>query len=213
MSEETYFRKALSDFTYESASGGAIRHLADLGYTPKQIAERLTFPTPYERVRQTVWRHLLDSGAVLLEEPGSGNRQGRAAYIEEYDRYGKLSFRRVLTERPEEEPVCWREKRFAEETCGALAAYLERNGAGESCAAYISCEFGLWSAAKAGRYERALEALEPQQREYITGLLWEKQICYHRLDSRMREIAVRLYEAGYYHGNCYFLDRAEKLIL
>ena len=213
MAEETYFRKALSDFTYEAASGGAIRHLVDLGYTPRQIVEQLTFPTPYARVQKAVWRHLLDSKVVLLEEPGSGKGQEKADYIEEYDKYGRLSFRRAVSREPEEEPVCWQERRFAAETCGELAEYLERRCAGETRAAYMSCEFGLWSAAGTGEYEEALKVLDPQQREYITGLLWEKQICYHRLDWRMREIAVRLYEAGKYRGYCFFLSRAEKLIL
>lgn len=213
MSEETYFRKALSDFTFENASGGAIRHLADLGYTVTQIAERLTFPTPYARVQKAVWKHLLDSETVLLWEPGSGKRQEKAEYIEEYDRYGRISFRRAVSGHPGEEPVHWREKRFAEETCGKLAEYLERNCAGETGAAYVSCAFGLWNAAGTGRYEDALEVLSLQQREYVTGLLWEKQICYHRLDDRMREITVRLYEAGKYHGNCFFLNQREKLIL
>lgn len=213
MAEETYFRKALSDFTYEAASGGAIRHLADLGCTSKQIMEQLTFPTPYARVQKTVWRHLLDSKAVLLAEPGSEKGQEKADFIEEYDKYGRLSFRRTVSREPGEEPVRWHERRFAEDTCGKLAEYLERSCAEETRAAYMSCEFGFWRAAGTGQYEEALEVLDPQQREYIMGLLWEKQICYHRLDQRMREIAVRLYEAGKYHGNCFFLSRAEKLIL
>lgn len=49
MAEQEYFKSALSDFTYEAASGGAIRHLADLGYTVKQISGQLSFPTPLDR--------------------------------------------------------------------------------------------------------------------------------------------------------------------
>ena len=48
MSEQDFFKSALADFTFEAASGGAIRHLADLGYTVKQITEQLSFPTPCE---------------------------------------------------------------------------------------------------------------------------------------------------------------------
>lgn len=33
MSKENYFQKALSNFTFEVASDGAIRHLAEHGYT------------------------------------------------------------------------------------------------------------------------------------------------------------------------------------
>lgn len=49
MSEQDYFKNALSDFTFEAACGGAIRHLADLGYTVSQIKEQLAFPLPWKR--------------------------------------------------------------------------------------------------------------------------------------------------------------------
>jgi len=35
--KQEYFKKSLSDFTFDMASGGAIRHLADRGYTVEQI--------------------------------------------------------------------------------------------------------------------------------------------------------------------------------
>ena len=44
MSEQDFFKSALSNFTHEAASGGAIRHLADLGYTVDWITRELTFP-------------------------------------------------------------------------------------------------------------------------------------------------------------------------
>ena len=71
MGENRYFQKALADFVHEAAYGGAVRHLADRGYTAKQITDRLDFPAPYEKVRQAVWEHLADTGVILLEEPGS----------------------------------------------------------------------------------------------------------------------------------------------
>ena len=37
------------------------------------------------------------------------------------------------------------------------------------------------------------------------------QVCYHRLDLRMREIIVKLYTEGLYHGNCYFLNLKERI--
>ena len=43
------------------------------------------------------------------------------------------------------------------------------------------------------------------------GLPWEEKICYHRLDARMREIVVRLYENGWYEGACYFLKTKERV--
>ncbi|EET60540.1 hypothetical protein BRYFOR_07357 [Marvinbryantia formatexigens DSM 14469] len=66
--EETskYFQEALADFMHDAASGDAIRHLCDLGYTTDAIMRQLTFPTPRERVEKTVYRHLTERG-ILLE--------------------------------------------------------------------------------------------------------------------------------------------------
>ena len=72
MSEQDFFKSARADFTFAAASGGAIRHLADLGYTVKQITEQLSFPTPCQRVQKAVRERLLETGVLLLEEPGSG---------------------------------------------------------------------------------------------------------------------------------------------
>ena len=66
---EKYFEKALADFAVDFASGGAIRVLADKGYTVRQIKERLDFPLSMEKVRELVWKHYVDSQVILLEEP------------------------------------------------------------------------------------------------------------------------------------------------
>ena len=104
MEEGKYFQKALADFTHQVASGGAIRHLTDLGYTVKQIMDRLDYPTSFERVQMGVWERLIESGVVLLEEPGrqhiegitneDGKRMKKAVYVQDYDQYGKIIFRR-----------------------------------------------------------------------------------------------------------------------
>ncbi len=52
--QQKYFKKSLSDFTFDVASLDAVRHLADRGYTVNQIVRMLDFPTPYDRVQQTV---------------------------------------------------------------------------------------------------------------------------------------------------------------
>lgn len=113
MEENRYFQEALAGFTHEAASGGAIRHLADRGYTVGEIAERLDFPTPVERVRREVWERLLDTGVILREEPGKSVRKEKASYVREYDRYGKITFRRVVESEgnPADLTVdCWAER-------------------------------------------------------------------------------------------------------
>ncbi len=96
MAEKDYLREALTNFTQEAASGGAIRHLADLGYTVKQIQERLDFPTSCERVQRVVWERLLETGVILREEPGKPEVKETVSFVREYDRFGKASFRRVV---------------------------------------------------------------------------------------------------------------------
>ena len=63
---ENYFYDALHNFIFEEAGGGAIRHLADKGYTARRIADSLSFPMPYEKVREAYTKYLLDC-AVLLK--------------------------------------------------------------------------------------------------------------------------------------------------
>lgn len=57
-------------YRYGETIGGA--DLADLGHTASQITEELHFPTPYEKVRQIVWKHYLETAVILLEEPCAG---------------------------------------------------------------------------------------------------------------------------------------------
>lgn len=115
--ENQVFRQALSDFAFDVACGGAIRHLAHLGYTAKEIHERLSFPISYERVRQAYTRYLLDERILLRKKPGE-YKQPAYTYVQEEGKYGKKSFRRVEKEQE-----------------------LSEN---EECA-YVACNFGLIS--------------------------------------------------------------------
>ena len=87
--KQEYFKKSLSDFTFDMASGGAIRHLADRGYTVEQIVKMLDFPTPYDRVQQTVWKYFLDKGTVLLKEPEREAEEEKYGYVTDYDVWKK----------------------------------------------------------------------------------------------------------------------------
>jgi len=218
MAEQEYFKKALSNFTYDLASGGAIRHLTDVGYTVKQIMENLTYPTPYERVQRTVWEHLLHTGVIRLEEPGGRIYHETAAYVKEYNKYGKASFRRVTTVQEEEKELHFHEYSFIEGKQGKLADFLlqkcAENGEKE---AYISCSFGLYGKTSK-QLNRILDLLENDQRDYILGLPWERvtgegKLCYHRLDRRMRDITLKLYSDSDYHECCYFIKTSEKVYL
>jgi hypothetical protein len=209
MGGQEYFKKALSDFAFDAACGGEIRHLADLGYTVKQITGRLSYPAPYGRVQQAVWGYLKDCGILLLEEPRSGAPREAPVFVKEYGKYGKPSFRQVNREAGRPAGIRWQQRYFTGQEAGSFRAYLERkcreNGEQDS---YIACYFGLQGRQE---WEDALQILEGRQREYIEGLPWERKVAYHRLDLRMRGIAARLYEAGKYQGNCYFRKAEERV--
>lgn len=176
--EQTYFQSALSDLVYDMASGGAIRHLADLGYTVRQIQEKLDFPTPYERIQKTVWRHLTDSGIIVPEGAEPGKTWEKAEYVREYDSYGRASFRRVTVQ---EEPP----------------------GSAARC---LLCCFGRVKREEPERYAAALGALDPEQAEYIEGLPWTEENVFYRPDRRMLEIYQRLEKAGLAQGVCFFRE-------
>ena len=67
--KKKYFEEALSDFVHDVASGRAIRHLVNSGYTTDQIMRQLDFPTPRERVEQTVYRCMTENGTLLEALP------------------------------------------------------------------------------------------------------------------------------------------------
>lgn len=214
MSEQKYFKQALQNFMFDAASGGAVCHLADRGFTVNQIMKKLDFPTPYDRVQQTVWDHFLDTGYLLLEEPGLEKRQEKYAYVTDYDQYGRKSFRRVLVDEISQSAVCWKEQIYGTKNTELLSDLLNRICAanGEN-ASYVSCDFGLRLGREPERFFHELQFLDELQREYILGIPWERRTVYHRLDQRMREIVVRLYTQGAFQGTCYFLKTEEKIIV
>lgn len=112
------FGQALSDFTFDVACGGAIRHLAHLGYTAKEIQERLSFPISYERVRQAYTKYLLDEGILMRQKPGV-QEQKVYTYVQEEGKYGKKSFRRV---EKEPEPEAGKERVYAACDFGRIQA-------------------------------------------------------------------------------------------
>lgn len=64
-----YFEAALSDFVFDVAAGGAIRHLVDRGHSVEQIMGELDYPVPRARVEKAVYRYLKESGILLDRLP------------------------------------------------------------------------------------------------------------------------------------------------
>jgi hypothetical protein len=89
------FNKALSNFINDAAAGGAVRHLADLGYSISQIADNLDYPISREKIAGYMWEHFVNIGKICLEEPKQ--TQDIASFVKEQDSFGRISFRRVVT--------------------------------------------------------------------------------------------------------------------
>ena len=53
-----YFEEALSNFTKDFASGGAVRHLVDHGYTVDRIMKEFNYPISRESIEKIVNQYL-----------------------------------------------------------------------------------------------------------------------------------------------------------
>lgn len=213
MSEQSFFQNTLANFTHHVASGGAICHLTDLGYTVKQISDRLDFPTPVQRIRRQVWERLQETEVILTDEPGKSSRE-QASYVREYDKYGKPSFRRVVNTTANMPVINWRKLEVSykdkEQIKSLLETKISENGEDGS---YTACEFGLLAQREPQRFQEMLQMLEGTQREYVEGLPWETKWVYHRLNPRMMNILLRLSAEGLWRGDCYFLNTQERVHL
>lgn len=179
-----YFEEALSDFTHDVASGGAIRHLVDLGYSTDQIIKKLDFPTPRARVEKTVYRYMTESGIILealpVQETGL-----KVAYLP-----GKN----------------WPEKKRRTAICLFLREAIEANGEEDS---YVSCPFGTWYRDRERRMREAVSCLTGREKEYILGIPWPMKTVYHRLNGRMAEIGMQLACASEVPVSFYFLKSGQ----
>ena len=83
--EKNIFSNALSNFSFDMAARGAIRHLYDSGLTPSEIAGSLSYPVDISRIEKEIEEYESE-----MHSPGSGYE-----YIKQTDPYGRSSFVRV----------------------------------------------------------------------------------------------------------------------
>lgn len=86
--KEKTFQKALSNFTFDMACRGAIRHLAGLGYSAAEIHDRLDFPVPIAQIEEEL-------RAFQAEKDAAEASGVTYEYVRETDAYGRTSLRRV----------------------------------------------------------------------------------------------------------------------
>ena len=157
-----YFKAALGDFAVDFAAGGAIRVMADKGYTVSEICGRLDYPLSKEKVRELVWKHYLETGVITEKEPDYHSPKEHVSYERVQDEFGHSSFKQVVVK----EDVIQRE--------------------------YVPCDFGKRIYQNRKIFEQSLEALSPKDREYILDLPWPLQTVWHVKDERMERIIKAL---------------------
>ena len=196
---QKYFQEALSDFVHDAASGGAIRHLVDLGYSVDQMMRALSYPTPRERVRKTAYRYMLESGLLVKELP---DMRTDANLTETGDGRGGVKTGGVCGGVKTGGGRRLRAIRLDISDRDLVNAFLYRkiseNGAEN---VYISCPFGKYG--KALEQDGLFPYLSSRELEYIRGIPWENMLMYHRATDRMQEIGRKLLlhrqpECGYY---------------
>ena len=160
---DKYFKKALADFTLDFASGDAIRALADKGYSVTEIHKRLDFPTPVEKIRDTVWKHYIDTGVILLEEPSDNSPKKRVTYEKVQDSLGRTSFKQVIVE-------------------------------DEDVKEYVELDFGKRIYKDRKAFEKSLDALSSEDKQYILDLPWPLTNVWHVKNERMENILKKLSE-------------------
>jgi hypothetical protein len=229
MGEKDIFREALNNFTFDVASGGAIAHLADLGFTPSEIQKRLDFPTPYEQVREAYLKWLLDKKIIVEDRAEFGRRQEKRHFVTEYDDYGHKSFRLVVEhgdeDMTESDPEKFENVCFAPNVHGSFGDFLKCYCCGDSNGntgkvsasdvknAYVSCNFGIRAKHSPQKYSAFLAPLEKDSRlfHYVDDIPWQPKEVWHLLDERMRGIIAILYEQSSYHGTILLFDKRQQI--
>jgi len=224
MSEnQQYFNEALSDFMYDMASGGAIRQMATRGYSVDQIMKSLDFPTPRDRVEQTVYRHLRTSGILLEQLPVEESAfRVKRLYLESKRLSGSAepsdSKRRSDGRKQSIDKIPLIKSLFAGNEKSSLTArnqltrslheHVRRNGEENS---YLLCPFGEWKKNRKDQLPQLLGVLNEREREYLLGIPFARNVMYHRLNGRMYEIAVKLVMEGKMEGRFFFLKEKIEL--
>ena len=188
-----YFSKALSNFTNDIASGDAIRHLADLGYTVNEIHDRLDFPTPHSRIADTVWKHYIDTGVIRLEEP-DGRPVEKISYVREYDNLGRAYFKQVrevvMPPGAQSSRGRWgsQESGSSQDDGSHIPGSGDVGGEDPATLKYIPVDFGIKIYQNRAAFEESLSDLEPRDRDYILSLPWPLKTVWHIADERMSRI-------------------------
>ena len=203
MSENKYFEKALSDMKDSFAGADGIKHLADLGYSMRDIQKSMDFPFTMEKIGRVIWDHHIENETILLKEPGSKAREPGFRFIKKTDAFGKQSFIRVSEPAGDAPEHTWKKVSFRKND-GPVRQFLDSNSAyGPD---YVDLEFGMLKSRREAMWQELLSLFDGDDRDYMEFLPWENSLSgiYHRIDERIVRILCCLERGGYMPGVFYF---------
>ena len=214
MSKNEYFDQALSGMKESFAGRDGIKHLADLGYSIRQIKESLDFPFTADAVGRVLWEHFVSNEKILLKAPGSGMGEADSTYVRKTDAYGKQSFIKVTEASKEEAQKTWTKVILKNEhdifsapfarNPKVIKDFISKNTSGGPD--YVSLDFGRLKSRNSSEWVGLLSHLEADERDYVEIIPWEKNInnVYHLVDDRMIRILCQLEGSGFLPGVFYF---------
>lgn len=174
---QRYFEEALSNMVHDAASGGAIRHLVDMGYSVNQIMERLDYPTPKDRVEDTVFCYMTESGMLAKTLPVPEDAFHRITLKAENRKQLSGIIRGYITENGEANAyVCC--------ACGKWCRILEAMEKQDAAVSGLKDEAEIF------------KNLTSREKDYLLGIPWQREVMYHRLTGRMLEIVMELALSG-----------------
>lgn len=203
MTENKYFEKALSDMKDSFAGTDGIKHLADLGYSLRDIQKSLDFPFSLEKIGRVIWNHHIANETILLKTPGSGAGEPGARFVKKTDAFGKQSFIRVSGQAEVKSERTWKKVVYHKDD----RSVREFLNADSSCGPdYVSLDLGVLKSRKDALWAELLSYLDGDERDYIEFLPWDNSLSsvYHRIDERIVRILDHLEGSGYMPGVFYF---------
>lgn len=157
------FKLSLSNFITDAAAGGAVRHLADLGFSPEEITEKLDYPVPKDTVAKIMWKHFIDTGIICEKVPDIKDGIEKVTYVKETGKYGRSYLRRV-----------------------ACKVDLPSQ-------TYIKCEFGKLIYKNSDEFKKAIAILDKKDKDYLLSMPWPLTPVYHMENDRIKRITKSLY--------------------
>jgi DNA-binding transcriptional MerR regulator len=190
-----YFEDALSNFVQDFQYGGAIRHLTDLGYTAKEIREKLKCPFDTVRIQEIQYKYLLEQERLITEEQLRDKGAIGAGRPEQlFDKASELA--------PEWSDMIIDRKEY--DFCSAEKILLEMYRQ-QKDNVYLDFPYGRMGEEKKSKVQQVLTDAEKTQLQKIP---WYPKRTFLQADESWIRLSVHLNHMDVLYSTYYFLKPA-----